>query len=228
MSFFSAEVLCVKLAVKNGALFRPGQFIHLMHPSSVLRSYSIANLPHRDGFIELHIKLLNHGFMSRWLHKQAIVGTTLKIQGPLGHCFYHNPTQQAFPIVLAGTGTGLAPLVGIALDALAQQHPGPIYLLHGGVRAEDLYLDQSLQTLSSRYTHFFYQTCTLEPNNQHANLTLDALLLAQLNGIESNARVFICGPEETTRRLKMNAFLAGVPSSRFTVMRLCMQTKHCY
>ncbi|WP_050816832.1 FAD-binding oxidoreductase [Rickettsiella massiliensis] len=163
MSFFSAEVLCVKLAVKNGALFRPGQFIHLIHPSSVLRSYSIANLPHRDRFIELHIKLLNHGFMSRWLHKKAIVGTTLKIQGPLGHCFYHNPTQQAFPIVLAGTGTGLAPLVGIALDALAQQHPGPIYLLHGGVRAEDLYLDQSLQTLSSRYTHFFIRPAHSNP-----------------------------------------------------------------
>ncbi|WP_156792733.1 hypothetical protein [Rickettsiella massiliensis] len=37
--------------------------------------------------------------------------------------------------------------------------------------------------------------------------------MAQLNGIESNARVFICGPEETTRRLKIKAFLAGVLSS---------------
>lgn len=210
--FLNANVLRVRLSIKNATHFRPGQFIHLINPAGVTRSYSIANRPHCDRFIELHIKLYAQGLMSQWL-QHVSVDTTVKIVGPFGHCFYHNPTQQAFPIVLAGTGTGLAPLVGIALEALSQHHQGNIYLLHGGVTRADLYLDPFLQKLTRRYASFFYQTCTLEKSSSHAPLSLDQCLSVQLQGIASAARVFVCGPEDTTRRLKMKAFLAGTPST---------------
>ena len=56
--------------------------------------------------------------MSGWLGTEARPGEAVRLQGPVGECFYV-PGQPEQPLLLAGTGTGLAPLYGIVRDALA-------------------------------------------------------------------------------------------------------------
>jgi ferredoxin-NADP reductase len=64
--------------------------------------------------------------------------------------------------VLAGTGTGLAPLLGIARDALARGHRGPIVLHHGARSRAGLYADAEVRELARRHPTLEVAPCVLE------------------------------------------------------------------
>tara|TARA_R110000868_G_scaffold8205_3_gene42458 strand:+ start:46109 stop:47074 length:966 start_codon:yes stop_codon:yes gene_type:complete len=204
----SHNVFCVRLTVNNLDSWTPGQYLNLVNPNGVIRSYSIANLPVDDGYIELHIKIMPSGVMGHWLTTEAKVGDSVTIRGPIGDCYYCNPNHKAFPIVLVGTGTGAAPLLAIARDAIKQQHQGDIYFLHGGVTVNDLYLDSQLKALAEQYDNFFYESCVLEEQAD-----IKALMLKTLS-VVTKPMVYICGPSEITLKLKKQAFLSGVSLSR--------------
>lgn len=203
------NVICLKLQTADYDLWTAGKYLNLVNPNGIIRSYSIANLARKDNYIELHIKIFPDGQMSSWLAQHAKVGDTVEIRGPIGSCFYSNPNNQAFPMILIGTGTGLAPLMGILKDAINQQHAGPITLIHGGVEQEDLYLDAELLALESHITLFTYKSSVLKDEQKPSLETL----LVEAAQAQPTANVYVCGPEEMTNNLKTKAFLAGISSS---------------
>lgn len=205
------NVLRVRLSIDNPDAFKAGQYINIVTPENLIRSYSIANVPKQ--YIELHVKLIPNGLMSQWLSQKAEVGSALHLRGPMGDCFYHNPERESFPIVLAGTGTGLAPLIGIAKDALENEHDGEITLIHGGVTDADLYLHDALKKLEETTLNFKYVPCILNGSHSIRQAAIDQVLVENLDSIMNEVQLFICGPEETTKKMKTKAFLAGVPSA---------------
>ncbi|MDF1654174.1 MAG: FAD-binding oxidoreductase [Coxiellaceae bacterium] len=211
LSMLNHNVMRVRLAIDNPDDMKAGQYISLVAPENIIRSYSIANVPAE--YIELHVKLIPDGLMSSWLSQQAKVGSPVFIRGPVGDCFYYNPQHASFPIVLAGTGTGLAPLVGIVKDAIANEHDGEIILIHGGVDKTDLYLHEALNKLQQTHSNFTYVPCTLKPSANISQEAIADVLVEQLKNIVNDVQLFVCGPEETTKKMKLKAFLAGVPSA---------------
>lgn len=207
------NVLQVKLTTDNLDAWIPGQYLNLINPEGVMRSYSIANIPAEDKFIELHIKLVPHGAMGQWLTHQREQNTALKIRGPFGRCFYHNSNNDHFHLLLAGTGTGLAPLIAILKSALAHDHQGGITLIHGGVSEEDIYYHDEIISLIKPYQTVNYLPCVLQSKGKFSDLAIEKQLLMHLHDT-AHTQVFVCGPKETTNKLKKAAFLAGVPSSR--------------
>lgn len=208
----NANVLQVRLSVANLNPWTPGQYLNLVNPQGIIRSYSIANLPTQDGFIELHIKLYAQGEMSQWLQNAAELDDLIKIRGPLGKCFYFNPQNLSYDMLLAGTGTGLAPLLAIIRDALSQHHQGEITLVHGALTDQDLYYVHELKNLATLYPQFHYETCVLKSDSGPSE-SIEHKILDYISN-PKNLRVFICGPSETTNKLKMKAFCAGVPSAQ--------------
>ncbi len=210
--YLNNNVMAFHILVDPLQQWIPGQYVNLINPDGCRRSYSIANIPELDGYIELHIKIIPNGLMSEWLVHHAHEGVAIQLQGPMGDCFYFNPTQAAFPMILAGTGTGLAPLLGITRDALRHQHTGTIHLIHGGVCEEDLYLDATLQELNINNDSLCYESCVLHSDGIHQTESIDKVLLRAISD-PINTRVYVCGPADTTKKLKLCAFLAGVPSA---------------
>lgn len=204
------NVLQVRLSVENLSPWVPGQYLNLINPQGTIRSYSIANLPAQDGFIELHVKLQHQGSMSQWLQNTAQISDSIRIRGPLGKCFYFNPKKLSYDMLLVGTGTGLAPLLAIARDALLQNHLGKITLIHGGLTDQDLYCDQELKNIHALHPHFCYQRCVLTSESGPSE-SIEHKLLGYINS-PTDVKVFVCGPAETTSKLKMKIFCAGVPS----------------
>ncbi len=165
----------------------------------------------QDGYIELHIKIIENGSMGKWVLETAQVSTPVRIRGPFGTCYYYNPDKLSFDMLLAGTGTGLAPLVGIIKNALSQGHKGSITLVHGGLIDDDIYYVDELETLAAIFPNFHYIPCVLHSQGHYQEVSINQLVLNHLNN-PSETRVYICGPKETTYKLKTSAFLAGVPS----------------
>lgn len=201
------ELLRLRLRPEAAFEFQAGQFINLHRPDGLIRSYSIASLPSEE-VIELHVELIPNGKMSGWLHDQVNLGDPLTIDGAHGDCFYlgEKPQQN---LLLIGTGSGLAPLWGIARAALEHGHQGEIHLFHGSRSAERLYLVDELKALAEAHSNFFYTPCVSGDNSQgftagRAN-TVALQQFPKLNGWG----VYLCGHPEMVNNTKRDTFLAG-------------------
>jgi ferredoxin-NADP reductase/ferredoxin len=195
----------------------PGQYLSLISPEGITRSYSIANDYLHDGYIELHVGRTNRGVFTNWLFNEAKVGQTLHARGPAGTCFYLDADRGDFPMLLVGTGTGLAPLYGIVRDAFHKQHSGPVTLLHGGTAADRLYYVNELKELTRKHPNFHYQGVVLSgpvADDAHIEGDIIAAALAALDPATlPNLRVFLCGAPEFVHGLRKKIFLKGVRSA---------------
>lgn len=204
------EVVCVGLHCENPLDYRAGQFINLFKDATLGRSYSLASVPGRDPHLKLHIRKVPDGRVSGWAHHSLKPGDVVEISQPVGNCFYvaGNPQQ---PILLIGTGSGLAPLYGIARDALVQGHSGPIRLYHGSRNPQGLYLVDELRALAERHDNFSYTPCisgdAMSGDGYAQGRALDVALadIGKLTGW----RVFLCGNPEMVKTAKKKAFLTG-------------------
>ena len=190
--------------------FRPGQYLDVVHPSGATRSYSIASLP-ADGVLELHVRRVPDGLVSGWLHELR-PGASLGIRGPFGQCF-HIADDEHKKLLLVGAGTGLAPLLGIARDALDQGHRGSIDLVHGGLQPDRLYMRTELSQLAADWPQLRVHHCVLRNATQAEHEgALDEVAI-RLAGRLDDARAFLCGDAGIVQLLQRSLFLAGVPSS---------------
>jgi CDP-4-dehydro-6-deoxyglucose reductase, E3 len=196
---------------------RPGQYLNLVNPDGVSRSYSVANDQRRDGYLEFHIANTQYGLFTRWLFKQAKAGDVLHVRGPAGDCFYVPDQEQQFPILLVGTGTGLAPLWGIANDALNHGHRGSLTLLQGGTLPKRLYLVDELSSLQKAHDNFQYRALVLQGAGEDPRIQQGDILehaLASLDPAQlKQTRVFLCGAPEFVQDLRKRFFLKGVSSA---------------
>ena len=184
--------------------YRPGQYILLRRADGLARSYSLASLP-EDGTLELHIRRAPQGRMSGWLFDEARENEGVSIRGPAGDCFYTagKPEQ---PLLLAATGTGLAPLAGICRDAVKQGHRGLIHLYHGALRHDGLYLQDELRDIARANANVHYKPVVLE-----ADGAIDKVIATDHPKL-SGWRGFVCGDPSIVQLLKKKFFLAGMGS----------------
>ncbi|NUQ75359.1 MAG: 2Fe-2S iron-sulfur cluster binding domain-containing protein [Polyangiaceae bacterium] len=206
----SPSVVRVRFKTEREFDYRPGQYAVILRQDGLARSYSIASLTSEEA-IEMHVRKLPNGRMSTWLFDEAVVGEKVVLQGPSGECFYvaGQPEQ---PLLLAGTGTGLAPLYGIVRDALAQGHTGPIWLFHGAVEPSGLYLVNELRAIAATHPNVTYVPCVLkgEEAGEVRVGALDQVLFKELPKLKG-FRAFVCGDPGLVAALKKKIFLAGAP-----------------
>lgn len=204
-------VLRVRLRPEVPIAYRAGQYITLQREDGLARSYSLASLP-ADGLLELHVRRAPRGRMSGWLFDEARENDRVRVRGPAGDCFYTGGTP-AQPLLLAGTGTGLAPLAGICRDALAQGHDGPIYIYHGAVRPDGLYLQQELRAITERYANVNYRPAVLADGEPLGIPTgaLDRIIAADHPKL-GGWRGYVCGDPSIVQTLRKRLFLAGIAS----------------
>jgi CDP-4-dehydro-6-deoxyglucose reductase len=98
--------------------YQPGQYVLLGDPDGelVVRSYSIANAPRRDGLISLLVTLVTGGQLSGWVHDVLRPGgRVLLLYGPYGS---FTASGEPGPVLLLAGGSGLAPVRALAQAAL--------------------------------------------------------------------------------------------------------------
>jgi CDP-4-dehydro-6-deoxyglucose reductase, E3 len=152
------QVMRVRLRPREPFAYRAGQFINLLHGNAA-RSYSVASLP-AERELELHIRHVPNGLVSSWVHQELKVDDDVSFFGPAGDCFYVSGKREQ-PLLLVGTGTGLAPLYGIVRDAISQGHTGDIHLIHGSLHCDGLYLVEALRELAAAHQNIHYTPCVL-------------------------------------------------------------------
>lgn len=211
LHLLSPSVMQVTLKPEREFKYRRGQFINLTRKDGVSRSYSLSGCVGEDHLLELHVRHIPGGAMSDWL-MQGKNSHDLSVQGPLGSCFYIKGGVEQ-PMLLVGTGTGLAPLYGILCDALSAGHTGPIHLYHGARSENGLYMVEQLRSLAHRHANLQYTACILTDDDSSST---DELVIGSLEEIVfarhpnlKGWRSFLCGNPEIVTRFRKRAYLAG-------------------
>jgi len=209
-----ANVVQVQLERPTGFSYDAGQFVQVVRPADGLtRPFSLASLPSEAG-LELHVAVRPDGNMSRWL--AGAQGEPVRLRGPLGECSYR-AADLAASLLLIGTGTGLAPLLGVLKQALAQGHQGPIALHHGAESFEGLYRWRELCELAERHANLeLFGWVGVAPPALEPRLRvgrIDRQLLQNYAPIQ-HAEIYLCGNPALVANLKKYAYLQGASLDR--------------
>jgi len=204
-TLLSPDVIRLRLQAELNYL--AGQYVTLWREDGVGRSYSLASLPEQDDFLEFHIKVIESGQFSPWVKETLNVGDSIQIQGPVGQCIF--TAMPAQPLLLAGIGTGLAPLYGILKQALSQAHSGSIHLVLGAREAAQFYLVDELTALATQHAqltlHFISQD-----NQRHQDIYQ---FCQQTFPDLKPFRVFLCGADSFVQKMRKQCFLSGAGMS---------------
>jgi CDP-4-dehydro-6-deoxyglucose reductase len=156
----------LKVPAAQRLQFLAGQYINILLKGHAPRAFSIANAPHADEFIELHIRYVEGGYFTdqvfHMMHEKAL----LRFQGPLGTFFLREDTDR--PAILVGGGTGFAPLKAMLEHAFEIGLHQPLHLFWGVRARRDLYLDELPRHWAEKYRNFRYTPVLSEPGPKDA------------------------------------------------------------
>jgi len=144
----------LKLPANERLQFLAGQYIDFLLKGGERRSFSMANPPHADELIELHIRHVAGGNFTDHVFGKMKERDILRLEGPLGSFFLRE--DSAKPIVFVASGTGFAPIKSIIESAFHRQITRPMVLYWGARRPKDLYLNQLPERWAQQHAHFRY------------------------------------------------------------------------
>jgi CDP-4-dehydro-6-deoxyglucose reductase len=133
-------VLGLKLPANERLQFLAGQYIEFLLKDGSRRSFSMANAPHADGLVELHVRQVAGGQFTAHVFGKMKERDILRLEGPLGTFFLREDTQK--PIIFVASGTGFAPIKSIIEHAFYKGVTRPMVLYWGGRRPKDLYMNE--------------------------------------------------------------------------------------
>jgi CDP-4-dehydro-6-deoxyglucose reductase, E3 len=178
----------------------------------VRRSYSLAAAPAADHMLELHVRAVDGGVMSRYWFEQAKLNDLLRLHGPLGTFFLRDIA--GCDLVFLATGTGMAPVKAM-LEDLAQrdgaEQPRSISV-YWGARAEvDFYWDPNSLGLPLRHVPVHSRP---GPDWAGTRGHVQQAALAQVLPLDE-VRVYACGSDAMIQSARAAFLAAGLADRHF-------------
>ncbi|WP_456292379.1 FAD-binding oxidoreductase [Pseudomonas sp. AK106] len=192
--------------------YLPGQYLDVIGEGGLRRSYSVANAPRDDGKLELQIREVEQGAMSRYWFGSAKPNDLLRLEGPLGTFCLRD--KKASTLVFLATGTGIAPVKAI-LEQL-QGNPDlvagkKIFIYWGGRAVTDFYWAPRLDELNAAFIPVLSRP---DATWQGRTGYVQAALLD--DGLDlTHAVVYACGSETMIHSAREALTSAGLPVKHF-------------
>jgi CDP-4-dehydro-6-deoxyglucose reductase len=190
--------------------FVPGQYLDVLLPDGARRSFSLANPPHDDATLELHVRRVAGGRFSTEVFERLAPGALLRVQGPLGRFAVADGTR---PLLMVAGGTGLAPLQSMVEHLIAAGDARPL-TVYWGVRAErDLYRRALVEGWPARHPRLAVTLVLSEPDagwRGRRGLVHEAVL-ADLGAALAGHAVHVAGPPAMCAAARSAFLAAGLP-----------------
>lgn len=151
----------LKLAGTDRLQYLAGQYIEFLLDDGKRRAFSIANAPHNDDLIELHIRHVPGGQFTDFLFDDMNEKTMLRMEGPLGGFYIREDSQR--PIIMMGGGTGFGPLKAMIEHANYIGLERNIHLFMGVRALRDLYMDDMVQQWIQENPRLLFTPVLSEP-----------------------------------------------------------------
>ena len=214
IDFLATDVVRVFLRFPPNAIFQflPGQYVDVIGPGGVRRSYSLANADFKKNLLEIHIRKVDNGVMSHYWFQEAKNNDLLRIFGPLGTFFVREIKD--IDLIFLATGTGIAPVKSILesmKDISFNEKPRSIQVLWGGRSIQDFYLNFYKIAEKFKYTPVLSRE---DPEWIGAKGYVQDELLKIRENFE-NTVVYACGSSSMIKSAKIKLTKAGLPELNF-------------
>lgn len=207
-------LLSLKLPQSERLAFLAGQHIDILLRDGLRRSYSLANAPHADEFLQLHVRHVPNGLFSGQVFTCMQAKDLMRFQGPLGTFFVREESQR--PIIFVAGGTGFAPIKAMIEHALQRGSQRPMHL-YWGVRARrDLYQHVLPQAWAQAHAGVQYTPVLSEPLPEDAwqgrSGWVHAAVLQDYPDLGAH-EVYASGPPPMIQAIKQTFVLHGLADS---------------
>jgi CDP-4-dehydro-6-deoxyglucose reductase len=211
----SSDVIKVVLRLPPASVFgfHPGQYIDVIGAEGLRRSYSVANAPNAAKLIELHVREVADGAMSRYWFEQAKSNDLLRFNGPIGTFFLRDIAGK--DLVFLATGTGMAPvkamLEGLRAISDGTNKPRSVTVYWGGRTPQDLYWDPTSLDLDMNYVPVLSRA---GPEWSGSRGHIQDVLLATTPDL-SQTMVYACGSDAMIHSARKQLTANGLPDKCF-------------
>lgn len=209
-------VLSLKLPANERLQFLAGQYIEFLLKDGKRRAFSIANAPHDDGFLQLHLRLIGGGEFTTHVFGGMKEKDILRFQGPYGSFFLREESTK--PMILLAGGTGFAPIKAVVEHALHSHITRPMEIYWGARNRAGLYLPDLPLSWVAAHSHIRYVPVLSDATPQDAwtgrgDLVHRAVLEdhADLSGYQ----VYACGAPAMIDAARTDFTAAGLPTEEF-------------
>lgn len=146
--------LSLKLPSNERLQFLAGQYIEFILKDGKRRAFSIANAPHDDEFIQLHLRLIPNGLFTTYVFNELKEKAIMRIEGPFGSFYLREETEK--PLILLAGGTGFAPIKAIIEHMLQAGSQREIRLYWGAKSLKDLYMPALPEAWAKQHANLHY------------------------------------------------------------------------
>jgi CDP-4-dehydro-6-deoxyglucose reductase len=208
-------VLYLKLPQQQRLQFLAGQYIDILLRDGRRRSFSLANAPHDDAFLQLHVRHVPDGYFTGYVFNRMQEKDLLRFRGPLGTFFLREDSDR--PMILVAGGTGFAPIKGMVEHALHVGLKRPLHLYWGARARRDLYMDDLARSWAEDHALIRYAPVLSQPaaDDRWEGLTgwVHEAVLADYPDL-SGYEVYASGPPPMVDAVKASFVERGLPPER--------------
>jgi CDP-4-dehydro-6-deoxyglucose reductase, E3 len=186
------DIVELAIAPEKEIAYLPGQYFRFTFSGFPARAYSAtASMDGRIGgrVIRLNVKRVRNGRVSTAFGTSIRPGHRLRVQGPFGQAFLRPGGTGR--LILAGSGTGFAPVWAIACMALRENRDRPMVMIAGGRRLSALYMRPALAQLARMPNVTIIPTIEEGPS-PHPLIRIGRIE-AQMPPLEASDIVYACG-----------------------------------
>ncbi len=155
--------LHLQLPASERLQFKAGQYIEFILKDGKRRAFSIANAPHDNEFLQLHIRVIAGGVFSEYVEKELQEKAILRLEAPFGSFFLREDSNKA--IIFVAGGTGFAPVKGMIEHMLYNNIQRDIILYRGARQLRDLYMHDLCEKWAKLTPNITYIPVLSEPDN---------------------------------------------------------------
>jgi CDP-4-dehydro-6-deoxyglucose reductase len=209
-------VMKLKLPTNERLQFLAGQYVEFLLPEGKRRAFSLANAPHEDDLLELHVRMIPGGNFTAQVFSTLKVKDILRFEGPLGTFHLHEDSDK--PMVMVAGGTGFAPIKALIEHAIHSRITRPIALYWGAKNRAELYMPELPQQWVAAHPHISYVPVLSEPLpgdnwTGRTGFAHHAVLedFADLSGHQA----YVCGAPVMVEAAQRDFIARGLPADEF-------------
>ena len=214
-------VISLKLPANERLQFLAGQYIDIFMKNGKRRSFSLANAPHDDELLQLHVRNYPGGTFAEHVFTRMKERDILRFEGPLGTFFLREDSDK--PIIFVASGTGFAPVKSILEHAFHVRNlrgsERQMVLYWGNRTKADLYLADLVGSWQQKHDNFTFIPVlseALQTDNWTGRTGLvHQAVLEDFNDL-AGYQVYACGTPAMVEAAHMDfTRLRGLPEDEF-------------
>lgn len=144
------DITRLRVQLEESLLYKSGQYANISIDAvgEMSRSYSFAAPSMPEAQVSFFVRQVPGGHFSGAVNERDLSGQSVRLEGPMGDFWLRPGTE---PMLLIAGGSGLAPIIALLQEAIAEGVSRPATLLFGAREERDLYALDEIKKIQQNW-----------------------------------------------------------------------------